>query len=308
MVACKVGAGFKPVSERSVDRDHALSARGGNLDTWADDFATPAAPHRLPLMLYEPSSHEPLPSRPWDAGRAQVAIAAIVADAESAGAESWLDAWRESADLLWAEWRGDLWLQDLYGSKQQILGPAHGFVGDVLALAGGGLLDDARRAELVERTVATLTKYARREDGLAQWPAALQPSRSPAIRTQWCHGAPGIVASLGSVAPHNQQLTELLLAGGELTWQAGPLAKGANLCHGTAGNGYAFLKLFERTGDELWLERARGFAIHAIEQVERATAEHGRGRYSLWTGDVGTALYLQGCLTATTTFPTLDTF
>jgi hypothetical protein len=34
-------------------------------------------------------------------------------------------------------------------------------------------------------------------------------------------------------------------AGGELTWRAGPLAKGANLCHGTAGNGYAFLALFE---------------------------------------------------------------
>jgi Lanthionine synthetase C-like protein len=227
---------------------------------------------------------------------------------EQTGADRWLDAWRASADRLWAEWRDDLWQQDLYGSQQQILGPAHGFAGNVLALAGGGLLDDARRAELGQRAVATLTKYARREDGLAQWPASLQPSRSPAIRTQWCHGAPGIVASLASVAPHDEQLTELLVAGGELTWQAGPLAKGANLCHGTAGNGYAFLKLFERTGDELWLERARGFAMHAIEQVERATAEHGRGRYSLWTGDVGTALYLQSCLAATAAFPTLDYF
>ena len=62
------------------------------------------------------------------------------------------------------------------------------------------------------------------------------------------------------------------------------------------GNGYAFLKLFERTGDELWLERARGFAMHAIEQVERARAEYGRGRHTLWTGDLGTALYLQSCL------------
>ena len=227
---------------------------------------------------------------------------------ERTGAEPWLGAWRASADRLWAEWRDDLWLQDLYGSQVQILGPAHGFVGNVLSLAGGGLLDDGRRRELGQRTVVTLTKYVRREDGLAQWPASLQPSRSPAIRTQWCHGAPGIVASLASVAPHDEQLTELLLGGGELTWQAGPLAKGANLCHGTAGNGYAFLKLFERTGDELWLERARGFAMHSIEQVERATAEHGRGRYSLWTGDVGTALYLQSCLAATAAFPTLDTF
>jgi hypothetical protein len=110
------------------------------------------------------------------------------------------------------------------------------------------------------------------------------------------------------LAPHDEQLTELLIAGGELTWQAGPLKKGANLCHGTAGNGYAFLKLFERTGNELWLERARGFAMHAIEQIEQTTARYGRGRHTLWTGDPGTALYLHNCLTATAAFPTLDHF
>ncbi len=40
-----------------------------------------------------------------------------------------------------------------------------------------------------------------------------------------------------------------------------------------AGNGFAFLELFRRTGDELWLDRARRFAIHAIEQSERMAAE-----------------------------------
>jgi lantibiotic modifying enzyme len=66
------------------------------------------------------------------------------------------------------------------------------------------------------------------------------------------------------LAAGNDALTQVLLAGGELTWRAGPLVKGAGLCHGTAGNGYAFLKLFARTGDERWLERARRFAMHAI--------------------------------------------
>jgi hypothetical protein len=98
----------------------------------------------------------------------------------------------------------------------------------------------------------------------------------------------------------------VLVAGGELTWRAGPLRKGPGLCHGTAGNGYAFLKLFERTGDELWLERARAFAAHAIEQVERFRREYGRGRFSLWTGDAGVAVFLTGCLTATAAMPTLD--
>ena len=116
------------------------------------------------------------------------------------------------------------------------------------------------------------------------------------IRVQWCHGAPGMVASLARIAPGDDEHERLLIAGGELTWRAGPLVKGANLCHGTAGNGYAFLALFDRTADELWLERARAFAMHAAAQVAHARAELGRGRYTLWTGDAGTALYLAGCL------------
>jgi hypothetical protein len=230
---------------------------------------------------------------------------------ERTGAEHWLEAWSNSADLVWAQWRDDLWLQDLHGRRVHILGPAHGFAGNVFALARGDLLEPARRTELEQRAIATAAKYARRADGLCQWwPTSLEPGagKSQEIRTQWCHGAPGIVASLASLAPHDEQLTELLIAGGELTWQAGPLKKGANLCHGTAGNGYAFLKLFERTGNELWLERARGFAMHAIEQIEQTTARYGRGRHTLWTGDPGTALYLHSCLTATAAFPTLDYF
>jgi Lanthionine synthetase C-like protein len=226
---------------------------------------------------------------------------------ERTAAELWREAWNASADRLWDEWREDLWEQDLYGRRSHILGPAHGFAGEVFVLARGELLDRERRPELERRTVAAVAKHALRRGGLAQWPPSLEPSARPR-RTQWCHGAPGIVASLASLAPHDDQLTELLVAGGELTWRAGPLKKGASLCHGTAGNGYAFLKLFERTGDKLWLHRARAFAMHAIEQVERTTAHYGRGRHTLWTGDPGTALYLSSCITASAAFPTLDTF
>jgi hypothetical protein len=176
-----------------------------------------------------------------------------------------------------------LWTQQLHGREQRFLGPAHGFAGCVLAL--GGLPDVA----------GTLRQHAVVEGGLANWPALagtpLDASRDRLIRVQWCHGAPGVVATLAQLLDE-----ELALAGGELTWRAGPLRKGANLCHGTAGNGYAFLALHRRTGDERWLERARMFAMHAIAQVERARTEYGRGRYSLWTGDVGTALYLADCI------------
>jgi Lanthionine synthetase C-like protein len=225
---------------------------------------------------------------------------------ERTGSERWAEAWRESADRLWQEWDDDLWLQDLYGRAFHVLGPAHGFAGNVYVLARGELLDEERRSELERRAVAATDKYAQRADGLAQWPPALEPGSSTEIKTQWCHGAPGIVASLATIAPGDQQFTELLVAGGELTWRAGPLAKGPGLCHGTAGNGYAFLKLFERTGDELWLDRAQAFAMHAAAQVEHMRSKHGRGRYSLWTGDLGTALYLWSCISADAAMPTLD--
>jgi len=104
------------------------------------------------------------------------------------------------------------------------------------------------------------------------------------------------------------ELEQLLREGGEYTWAAGPLAKGSNLCHGTGGNGYAFLKLFRRTADPAWLERARAFAMTAIEQCRDSRDQLGRGRYSLWTGDMGLAVYLWDCLRAVPRFPTVNVF
>jgi Lanthionine synthetase C-like protein len=218
--------------------------------------------------------------------------------------DRWSELWRESAEWLRAEWdpQTGLWTQHLYGMVEQFIGPAHGFAGCMLALShDAGDEDQCRAAE-------TTARYAVEEDGLANWPPtasmeSLDANRDGSIRVQWCHGAPGIVASLARLALDDDEHGRLLIAGGELTWRAGPLAKGANLCHGTAGNGYAFLALFERTGDELWLERARAFAMHAIAQVARARNEFGRGRYSLWTGDPGTALYLGDCLARGGTLP-----
>jgi len=226
---------------------------------------------------------------------------------ERTGDPAWRDAWRASADWLWDEWRGELWEQEMFDRKHHIFGPAHGLAGNVLVLARGDLLEPGRRRELERRTIGTLSHHALCDGGLAQWPASLEEADKPEkVRTQWCHGAPGIVASLAFLAPGDDELTALLEAGGELTWRAGPLAKGAGLCHGTGGNGYAFLKLLARTGDERWLDRARRFAMHAVEQVERTRAQYGRGRYTLWTGDLGTALYLQACLDGDSAFPTLD--
>jgi lantibiotic modifying enzyme len=234
---------------------------------------------------------------------------------ESTGERRWADAWLRSAELLWSRWLPSdehgcrLWTQQLYGREAQYIGPGHGFAGNVLALSlDGGLLDGERRAELERHAVETATMLAVRDGGLANWPAATNEPmvHRSGIRVQWCHGAPGMVASLAHIAADDEAFSELLAAGGELTWQAGPLAKGAGLCHGTAGNGCAFLALFERLGDERWLERARRFAMHATSQIEASRERHGFGRHSLWTGDMGVALYLQQCIDGRAGMPSLD--
>jgi hypothetical protein len=234
---------------------------------------------------------------------------------DATGERRWADAWLRSAELLWSRWLPSdehgcrLWTQQLYGRVWQFIGPGHGFAGNVFVLSlDGGLLDSERRAELERRAVETATAMAVRDGGLANWPAVTsEPMVSKSgIRTQWCHGAPGMVASLARIATGDPAFSELLTAGGELTWRAGPLAKGAGLCHGTAGNGCAFLALYERLGDERWLDRARRFGMHAISQVEASRERHGFGRHSLWTGDMGVALYLQQCIDGRAGMPSLD--
>jgi hypothetical protein len=46
--------------------------------------------------------------------------------------------------------------------------------------------------------------------------------------------------------------------------------------------------------------------MHALDQVERERRLLGRGRFTLWTGDVGVALYLRACIESSARFPTID--
>lgn len=195
------------------------------------------------------------------------------------GSDAWADAVSASEDALRAEREPDgLWTQRLWGETWKGLSAIHGLVGNVVALGETGNAADVLR----ER--ATI------ENGYANW--------GDLARLQWCVGAPGIVAHAAGYLDE-----ELLLAAAQVIFDAGPAAdeKGAGICHGTAGNGYALLKTFERTQDEIWLERARAFAIHALEQAERLPP-----RYSLFTGSIGAALFADDCVGGHARYPVLD--
>lgn len=200
-----------------------------------------------------------------------------------------------------------MWTQHLYGETVRLVGAGHGFAGNMYSLLRGeALLTEEQRAIVHERAAHTLRSIALCEGPLANWSPHVGPARRgrEKILVQWCHGAPGMILGLSRL-PHDVETDALLVAAGELTWRAGPLAKGPGLCHGTAGNGYAFLALHARTGDAKWLERARRFAMHALLQSRAAMQEYGRGRYSLWTGDIGVALFLLDCLDGAGELPTL---
>ena len=123
---------------------------------------------------------------------------------------------------------------------------------------------------------------------------------------QWCHGAAGVLIAMWDSARDDETWSDLLLAAGKLIWDAGPLRDTPGLCHGTAGNAYALLALWRRTGDERWLERARAFAQHATMQAEQRAARLGRGWHSLFTGDEGVALCLASCIDGDARFPVSD--
>ena len=202
---------------------------------------------------------------------------------------------------------GPLCVQELYGEHRLYFGPAHGFAGHMLALMRGwDWLDAAQRSRVADAAFRTLTLNAHEAENRVNWPAGAEDDAPMLV--QWCHGAPGVVTSFADAPFMSPELERLLVRAGELTWRAGPLAKGPNLCHGTGGNGYAFLKLFKLTGEARWLERARAFAMTAIDQYRDARRKYGQGRYSLWTGDAGIAVYLHDCLRAESRFPTLDIF
>jgi hypothetical protein len=206
----------------------------------------------------------------------------------AATAMGWDDLARESADALASRRdRDGLWTQRLWGTSFRGVGTVHGLAGNVRALLQ---VEDARNDSLRAESAAALSQAATWEDGLANW--------SSEGKLQWCAGAPGIVS-----AARDYLDEELLLAGAELVWRAGApgIEKGHGICHGTSGNGFALLAAFERTQEAVWLDRARRFAVHALAQAARMP-----GRYSLFTGGAGTALFAAACLDGDPRYPVLE--
>ena len=272
--------------------------------------------------LIEGNMHHPSREVMW--GAPGTLLAALFMH-QRTGEARFADLFRRTAAVLWSElewseaYACHYWTQYVDGQVSTYMDAVHGFAGTALPLIRGRHLlaaEDWARWQACIATSMLRSSTWEESDGVrtVNWIPWLELDAArrerwnarPRWLMQYCHGSPGFVIQLADFP--DTELDTLLLAAGEATWSAGPLKKGSNLCHGTGGNGYAFLKLWRRTGDARWLRRARAFAMHGMRQTEAHTAQYGLGRHSLWTGDQGFAIYLWDCLRGEAAFPTLDVF
>ena len=270
-------------------------------------------------QVVQSNLHNPAREQLW--GSPGTVLAAI-AMAEHTGQPHWAALVQHAVQIIWDEMQPVAlaggrwgWEQDLYGHQSVMLGAGHGFVGNVFpAVRGAAFLAPQQVTAFASRALDMLQATALHADGAVNWhPIVTTEERvhGKLPLVQDCHGAPGLICRLADLP---RELSDgaawdaLLIAAGELVWRAGPLTKGVAFCHGTAGSVLALLKLWRRTEDGRWLDRARALAMHGVDQVERQRAEHGMGRHTLWSGDLGMACVLWSCISGDARFPTLDAF
>ena len=149
-------------------------------------------------------------------------------------------------------------------------GLAHGVPG-VIAVLGAACAAGVRRRKarrLLDGAVTWLLRQKRKDENGSRFPAWVAPGgKSESCRSAWCYGDPGIAAALFCAAR----------SAGEPAWEreALEIARGAatrppdeagvvdaGLCHGAAGLGHVFNRLYQATGDEMlgraarfWFER-----------------------------------------------------
>jgi len=166
-----------------------------------------------------------------------------------------------------------LWVPHLYGRVwAAYLGAARGYAGIAYSiLSSRELLDEIDLSDFETDAARTMCATAPHDGDDVNWtriyngvePLSADPASRASFsnRLQWCNGAAGIVSAL-NIIPRgvDRELDALLVAAGETTWKAGPPRGDASFCDGAAGNGWAFLKLYRRTGAALWLDRARSYA------------------------------------------------
>ncbi|MCI0461481.1 MAG: lanthionine synthetase C family protein, partial [Gemmataceae bacterium] len=172
------------------------------------------------------------------------------------------------------------------------LGLAHGVPG-VIALLGQACaagIATARARPLLDGAVRWLLSQQKTEKGRIGFPALVVPGRAQKLaRAAWCYGEPGIAAALLGAAravgePAWERLAVVIARrAAELPpEQAGVVDAG--LCHGAAGLGHLFNRMYQATGDPRLGEAAQYWFRRTLELRH---PDRGIAGYAAWRVGVG---------------------
>lgn len=167
------------------------------------------------------------------------------------------------------------WQRELMPEGCHNLGVAHGVPGLIgfLAAAKQRGVDDPRVSSLTEGAVRWLLGQKLPQEMPARFPYMRVPGRSPepAVTPAWCYGDLGISVMLLAAArsfsrPDWEE--EALALARHVARRPTTGSKGldSSLCHGTAGNGHLFNRLYQATGDPELRDAALGWYRRALDQ------------------------------------------
>lgn len=182
-----------------------------------------------------------------------------------------------------------LWQRDNLPKGCYNLGVAHGVPGVIgfLAAARRAGLSDSRIPRLVEGAVRWILAHRLPAGGDSIFPALAVPGKElEPTRTAWCYGDIGLASVLLSAARSfdRPDWEDEALAAARLAARRpleSVMAVDAGLCHGTAGLGHLFNRMYQATGDSELREAALDWYQRTLDM--RRPGE-GIAGFLAWTG------------------------
>ncbi|XP_019851239.1 PREDICTED: lanC-like protein 2 [Amphimedon queenslandica] len=173
--------------------------------------------------------------------------------------------------------------------EKHYLGAAHGLAGILTVLMQAIHLKSI--SSHIDAIKSTIDKLLTLQFSTGNFPSSLESCSNDKL-VQWCHGAPGFVHMLGMAYKvfHDEKYLIAMEKCGEVIWERGLLLKGFGLCHGTAGNAYSLLSLYQSTGQDYHLHRAIKFCEWCMTETEAGKLPD--RPFSLFEGIAGKVIFL----------------
>lgn len=197
----------------------------------------------------------------------------------------------------------------------EYLGAAHGLCSILWILLESPLFEkkDGKFVNISETKLkdikGSVDKFLTLQDPHGMFPSRWTTREKKLVH--WCHGAPGAIYLLAKayLVFGEEKYLKACQRCAEGIWNSGLLCKGPGLCHGVAGNGYAFLLMYRLTKEPKYLYRAKKFMRFLTEQEFIDDSRTPDRPYSLFEGIAGTVCFLIDLLDAdNSAFPFMNVF